>query len=394
MPATQSELEALNANTIALNKILSDAISINEHDPQATLIPTSKILVQDGTNTPQTVTQQQLLDNSSLTASNIGSGSAEVFKQKLNNSLELRTIESPDETLNISSDGDEVDIDVSDDAIDNNKLSDMTSNSVKANNTASTADPSDIVINEDNILGRLTGGNLKSLTKTETTTIINEMVGDTGAGGLKGLVPQPVIGDETKFLKGNGTWQEVPVALPQYSVGNSSTALNQLIPTGDPTTLALGYNLLTSFLESNESQESDTLIVYRDVADSIQSTYLDETNNKFIFPSNINTFANKYISYFIRIVTSVDLQNVNNSTTKYYIRLRRVIDDSIIATDQFIQSDFNAQNGLIITSEIKTFVNSETDPFVIDGCYFDILNDSNSSGSVTLQNVSIRIFRD
>ena len=33
------------------------------------------------------------------------------------------------------------------------------------------------------------------------------MVGDTGAGGVKGAVPAPAIGDATKFLRGDATWQ-------------------------------------------------------------------------------------------------------------------------------------------------------------------------------------------
>jgi hypothetical protein len=31
-------------------------------------------------------------------------------------------------------------------------------------------------------------------------------VGDSGAGGTKGLVPAPTTGDATKYLKGDGTW--------------------------------------------------------------------------------------------------------------------------------------------------------------------------------------------
>lgn len=35
------------------------------------------------------------------------------------------------------------------------------------------------------------------------------MVGDSGSGGAKGLVPAPAAGDATKYLKGNGTWSTV-----------------------------------------------------------------------------------------------------------------------------------------------------------------------------------------
>lgn len=36
-----------------------------------------------------------------------------------------------------------------------------------------------------------------------------EMVGDSGSGGSKGVVPAPAVGDGIKFLRGDGTWIEV-----------------------------------------------------------------------------------------------------------------------------------------------------------------------------------------
>jgi hypothetical protein len=93
-----------------------------------------------------------------------------------------------------------------------------------------------------------------------------------------------------------------------------------------------------------------------------------------------------------RITGTTDWATPNNATTKIYIRLRRVVDNSIIYTSQFKQSDFGAENNDFFSAVIPSFVNSETDPFVVDGCYFDILNNTNSAGSVTLQDLSIRIF--
>lgn len=40
-------------------------------------------------------------------------------------------------------------------------------------------------------------------------TPINTFTGDAGAGGVKGLVPAPAIGDATKFLRGDASWQAV-----------------------------------------------------------------------------------------------------------------------------------------------------------------------------------------
>lgn len=45
-----------------------------------------------------------------------------------------------------------------------------------------------------------------SRTPTQVTATLDAMVGDSGAGGTKGLVPAPATGDATKFLKGDGTW--------------------------------------------------------------------------------------------------------------------------------------------------------------------------------------------
>lgn len=49
-----------------------------------------------------------------------------------------------------------------------------------------------------------------SRTPTQVTADLIAFVGDSGAGGTKGLVPAPITGDATKFLKGNGTWAAIP----------------------------------------------------------------------------------------------------------------------------------------------------------------------------------------
>ena len=56
--------------------------------------------------------------------------------------------------------------------------------------------------------GRTTAGtgNVEDLTATQATALLNVMVGDSGSGGTKGLVPAPVAGDATKFLRGDGTF--------------------------------------------------------------------------------------------------------------------------------------------------------------------------------------------
>ena len=77
------------------------------------------------------------------------------------------------------------------DAVTNTKLANMATATFKGRTTAGTGDPED-------------------LSATQATALLNVMVGDAGAGGTKGLVPTPVTGDATKFLRGDGTFVAIP----------------------------------------------------------------------------------------------------------------------------------------------------------------------------------------
>jgi len=54
-------------------------------------------------------------------------------------------------------------------------------------------------------------GNWTNRTVTQVTADLSAMVGDSGSGGTKGLVPAPAAGDAaaSKFLKADGTWATV-----------------------------------------------------------------------------------------------------------------------------------------------------------------------------------------
>lgn len=76
--------------------------------------------------------------------------------------------------------------------------------------------------------GRTTAGtgNVEDLTATQATALLDVVVGDSGSGGTKGLVPAPAAGDAAagKFLKADGTYA-VPAGGGGGSPGGSSGQL-------------------------------------------------------------------------------------------------------------------------------------------------------------------------
>lgn len=67
---------------------------------------------------------------------------------------------------------------------------------------------------QSTIKGRAVGagtGDPTDLTATQATALLDAFTGDSGAGGVKGLVPAPAAGDAaaSKFLKADGTWTAV-----------------------------------------------------------------------------------------------------------------------------------------------------------------------------------------
>lgn len=91
-------------------------------------------------------------------------------------------------------------------------------------------------------MGRTTAstGNVEVLTATQATALLNAMVGDSGSGGTKGLVPAPPSGSAAaaKYLKADGTWDTPAGAGTVTSVAMTvPTALFAASPvTGSPVT--------------------------------------------------------------------------------------------------------------------------------------------------------------
>lgn len=119
---------------------------------------------------------------------------------------------------------------IQNDAVTNAKLANMAANTIKGNNTGGSADPLD-------------------LTATQVTAMLNSFVGDSGAGGTKGMVPAPATGDAEKFLKGDGTWAENNGKLLGRGYASTASVITS--------TTAIPYD--TTIPQSTEGTEALTL---------------------------------------------------------------------------------------------------------------------------------------
>lgn len=226
------------------------------------------------------------------------------------------------------------------------------------------------------------------------TDVISEVVNNipnatTSSSGIVQLAT-----DQEVFNKDNSkpiTAENISnaVTLAKFSAGNSITGLTQNVAIGGT------YNLLTSLVSASETQDGNIAIQYKNITNTVQNYILDDVNNKFLFPSNLYTYNLIYNLYTIRVQVTYNIATTTNQTTRFYIRLRRVIDDSVVpaGTLEFNMTNTVARTGETAGGIFETFVKYETDPFVLNGCYLSIDNDSISSDSITVTGINIRISR-
>lgn len=175
--------------------------------------------------------------------------------------------------------------------------------------------------------------------------------------------------------------------LENYSVSNNSGVISNILAAG--TTL----NTCTLLLESGETAIGQNP-VYRNVAGTSQATYLDETNDKFLFPSNLNTYSTAYTQYDVRVTLVIDHPAVStNQSIMIKCSIKREVDDSVVSEVQHLIHNHPVVTGEKLTLNFKTFVNTEADPYVVDGMYIELENMALSSGSFTLTEFDVRLFK-
>jgi hypothetical protein len=186
-----------------------------------------------------------------------------------------------------------------------------------------------------------------------------------------------------------GLYEEIATNLQiqNYTVNWNSGSISQVLAAGSSLTL---NTLLTETGESYRGVKPN----FKNISDQVYSTILDETEDKFLFPSNLYTYENDYTHYIFRTTFTMDHPDLgNNAHTNVYVRLRRKIDDSIVAVMEWDVMDKGARSNFKFGMEFNTFVGGESDPYVVDGMYIDITNDQDSDSSITLTEVDVRLFK-
>lgn len=175
--------------------------------------------------------------------------------------------------------------------------------------------------------------------------------------------------------------------IENYSVSNNSGVISNTIAA------TATLNLCTELLEANESSIGE-FPVYRNVAGTSQATYLDEAGDKLLFPSNLQTYSTEYTQYIIRPTLKISHAPVGtNQTIEFFVSLKREVDDTVVSKKTHSIHNHAAQTDEPFTFDFVTFVNTESDPYVVDGMYIEIENSPLSSLSFEVTEIDLRIFK-
>lgn len=204
---------------------------------------------------------------------------------------------------------------LADDSVTNAKLANMAQATIKGRASgAGTGDPSD-------------------LTGTQATVILDNMVGDSGSGGTKGLVPAPAAGDAAanKFLKANGGWA-VPTgtgiggstgstdnaALRADGTGGSTLQSSNLTIPDDAASTEVGY---LNIPQNSQSTAYTTVMadrgkhIYHPTSDNNARTFTIDSNANVAYPiGTAITFINDKNTVTIAITSDTLVWAEDGST--------------------------------------------------------------------------------
>ena len=129
-------------------------------------------------------------------------------------------------------------------------------------------------------LGNVTGStaNIAELTGAQVTAELPTFVGDTGAGGAKGLVPATVAGDSAKVLYGDATWKTPQVqvfAKRYYTEYLTALATTAVIPVDDTVPLNTeGVQVMSQSISVDSTSQYVRIAVVLQVSHNTSSYYM------------------------------------------------------------------------------------------------------------------------
>ena len=188
-------------------------------------------------------------------------------------------------------------------------------------------------------------GDPVDLTATQATAILNNLVGDSGSGGTKGLAPAPGAGDAAgaKYLKADGTWATVSV--PDASITPTKLTSDAILHVAD------GRLTVTSQTPIADSASASTIY------------YAPYTGNRIALYSGSTADSGRWellnIGSEISITPGATLTSGRNYDVYVYnnggtATLELKIWDSGADTQSRVTNTHNRQNGvLVLNSDYK-----------------------------------------
>ena len=216
---------------------------------------------------------------------------------------------------------------------------------------------------------------------------ISQATGTITINSLTALATSAQYFDKSSMFSSTPEQIANDVRIQNYSVGSNTGTLSETLTPSDSL-------ILNSFMSESNETTIGLKPNYFDMLNAPQSTYLDEMEDKFLFPSNLYTYNNNYTQFIFRVILTVDHPaNSANQLSTLKVSLKRKVDDSIVTSKEWSVANKAARSGFKFTRNFDTFVGDESDPYVVDGMYIEVENSLDSDTNITLVEADVRIFK-
>lgn len=216
----------------------------------------------------------------------------------------------------------------------------------------SIADLADVVLDDDTLANHqlLTykNGNWVNTSLADIiSTALSEFTGATTlADGTRGLVPQPKIGDQNKFLSGDGTWKTLNI--PEFSSKQFETDADGKIILKGSTSLEENLMAVSDGSGGIKFIPIPTGTLNKEVVDSVDDIDLTATDKIYIVRSAGETPEDDKYSEFI--VVNGELERIGGST----------LDLSGYATETFVNNQIKSLSDILNDTEETDETTGET----------------------------------